>query len=44
MVEDLFLEGRSLLYRYTESREFDRLAGKGMRSTGTTHRQLGFWE
>ena len=37
LVEDLFTEGKSLLDRSTESSEFDRLAGKGMRSTGTTH-------
>ena len=41
VVEDLFIEGRSLLDRSTEqeSSEFDRLLGKVMRCTGTTNRQ-----
>ena len=40
----MFPEGRSLLDKYTESREFERLAGKGIRSIGTAHKQLGFWK
>ena len=39
-MEDLFIEGKNLLYRSTESSEFGRLAGEVIRSisTGTNHR------
>ena len=39
MVEDLFIEGKSLVDRFTESCEFDKLAGKVIGSTGPNHRQ-----
>ena len=45
-MEDLFIEGKNLLYRSTESSEFGRLAGEVMRSisTGITHRKQEFGE
>ena len=42
----MFLEGKNLLYRSTESSEFGRLAGEGKRSISTdiTHRKQEFGE
>ena len=42
--EDLFIEGKSLVDRFTESCEFDMLDGKVMKSTGSTHGQKDFGE
>ena len=44
MVEDLFIEGKSLVDRFTESCEFDMLDGKVMKSTGSTDGQKDFGE
>ena len=46
MVEDLFIEGKSMPDRSLESSEFDRLDEKVMRSisTGTTHWKQEFGE
>ena len=40
-MEDLFIEGKSLVNRFAESCEFDKLDGKVMKSTGSTHRLAG---
>ena len=45
-MENLFIDGKSMLDRSLKSSEFDRLAGKVMRSisTGTTHWKQEFGE
>ena len=44
VVENLLIEEKSLLDTSTESSESDRLPGKVMKCTGTTHRQQEFGE
>ena len=41
-MEDLFIEGKSLVDRFTQSCEFDKLDGNVMKSTGSTHEQQDF--